>query len=335
MNHKHLPLISALAIMTASTSAYAELKNFNVSGLVETEVSFTNSDSNGDSSDIAVPTVELAIETTFSEQVSANIVLLAEDIGTADQTDVTVDEATLSLPLGGATLTIGQTTVPFGSYESSGISDPLTLTLGETAETVIMYGREMESGLSYSAYVFSGDTLDSSGEKKINDLGFNIAMTQDAWSAGIGYISNIADSDTIGDIGATITDDIAGLDLNASFNTGAITILFEHVMAMDDFVAGDLGQNDDTPPANNITATAQPSATHIEVSMDLGGDSSIALSLSSSDEAAEFGLYENATAVIYSATVREHLGYAVEFMQADEYGSNSDTIVTVQMALEF
>ena len=326
MNHKFLPVISALAIMAASTSAYAELKNFNVSGVVETEVSFTNSDTNGDTSDITVPTVELAIETTFSEQVSASIVLLAEDIGTAGQTDVTVDEATLSLPLGGATLTIGQTTVPFGSYESSGISDPLTLTLGETAETVIMYGREMESGLSYSVYIFSGDTLDSSAEKKINDLGFNIAMTQEAWSAGIGYISNIADSDTIGDIGATITDDIAGLDLNATFSTGAITLLFEHVMAMDDFKVGDLGA---------ITATAQPSATHLEVSMDLGGDAAIALSLSSSDEAAEFGLYENATAVIYSATVREHLGYAVEFMQADEYGSNSDTVVTVQMALEF
>ena len=327
MDHKHLPLISALAIMAASTSAYAELKNFNVSGAVETAVSFVNSDTNGDTSDISVPTVELAIETTFSEQVSASIVLLAEDIGTAGQTDVTVDEATLSLPIGGATLTIGQTTVPFGSFESSGISDPLTLTLGETAETVIMYGREMESGLSYSVYIFSGDTLATPpAEKKINDMGFNITMAQEGWSAGIGYISNIADSDTIGDIGASITDDIAGLDLNASFSTGAITLLFEHVMAMDDFVVGDLG---------TITALAQPSATHFEISMDLGNDSAIALSLSASDEAAEFGLYENATAVIYSATVREHLGYAVEFMQADEYGSNSDTMVTVQMALEF
>ena len=328
MNHKHLPLISALAIMAASTSAYAELKNFNVSGAVETAVSFVNSDTNGDTSDISVPTVELAIETTFSEQVSASIVLLAEDIGTAGQTDVTVDEATLSLPLGGATLTIGQTTVPFGSFESSGISDPLTLTLGETAETVIMYGREMESGLSYSVYIFSGDTLATPpAEKKINDMGFNITMTQEGWSAGIGYISNIADSDTIGDIGdSTISDDIAGLDLNASFSTGAITLLFEHVMAMDDFVVGDLG---------TITAVAQPSATHFEISMDLGNDSAIALSLSASNEAAQFGLYENTTAVIYSATVREHLGYAVEFMQADDYGNTSDTIVTVQMAVEF
>ena len=327
MNHKYLPLISTLAILTASTAAQAELKNFDVSGLVEAEVSFSNSDTNGDSSNISIPTVELAIETTFSEQVSASIVLLADDIGTADQTDVTVDEAFLSLPLGGATLTIGQTTVPFGSFESSGISDPLTLTLGETAETAIIYGREMESGLSYSVYAFNGDTRDSAAKDEIDDIGFSIAMTQDGWSAGIGYISNIADSDEIGDLGASTSDDIAGLDLNASFTTGAITLLFEHVMAMDDFKVGDLG--------GTITAVAQPSATHFEVSMDLGGDTAIALSLNSTDEAAEMLPYENSTALIYSATVREKLGYAIELLKADEYSGNSDTVVTVQMALEF
>ena len=333
MNHKYLPLISTLAILTASTAAQAELKNFDVSGLVEAEVSFSNSDTNGDSSNISIPTVELAIETTFSEQVSASIVLLADDIGTADQTDVTVDEAFLSLPLGGATLTIGQTTVPFGSFESSGISDPLTLTLGETAETAIIYGREMESGLSYSVYAFNGDTRDSAAKDEIDDIGFSIAMTQDGWSAGIGYISNIADSDEIGDLGASTSDDIAGLDLNASFTTGAITLLFEHVMAMDDFIVGDF-TNPDALTAG-LAADTKPSATHFEVSMDLGGDTAIALSLNSTDEAAEMLPYENSTALIYSATVREKLGYAIELLKADEYSGNSDTVVTVQMALEF
>jgi hypothetical protein len=329
MNKEYLSLISAIVLTTATASTQAEIKNFDISGLIETEIAFSNSDTNGDTSDIVVPTVELGIETTFSDQVSASIVLLSEDIGSAEQTDVTVDQAIVNLALGKATVTVGQTYIPFGSFETGVISDPLTLELAETAETVIMYGREMESGLSYSVYAFNGD-VELATEDEINDFGFNIAVVQDNWSVGIAYISNIADANTISDgrTGNANTDDVAGLNVVARISAGALSLYFEHVMALDKFRAGDFG--------GDITTDAEPAATHVEIGYELDDRSAIAVSISSTDEAAEMGVpYENMSAIAYRRALYENASYAVEFLSADEYGNNSDSILTVQLAVEF
>lgn len=330
MLREYFPLIFAIVLSTGTATVQADIKNFDISGLIETEIAFNDSDNNGDSSDIIVPTVEFAIETTFSGQVSASIVLLAEDIGSAEnQTGATVDEAVINLALGAATLTVGQTYIPFGSFETGVISDPLTLELAETPETVIMYGRKMDSGLSYFVYAFNGD-VELANEDEINDFGFNIAMTQDNWSAGIAYVSNMADSDTIsgGRTNNTTSDDVAGLNFVASFNTGALSLYFEHVMVIDKFKAGDFD--------GGITVDAKPTATHVEIGYQLDDTRAIALSMNSTDEAAEMGMpYENMTAIAYSSSLYENVGYALEFVSADEHDSNSDTILTLQIAVEF
>ena len=97
-------------------------------------------------------------------------------------------------------LSAGRMYVPFGSYESNMVSDPLTLDLGETSETAIMVG--MESGnISGSLYTFSGDTDETSAtDNDALSFGGNITYRTDTLWMGASYISNIADSDGIQDM---------------------------------------------------------------------------------------------------------------------------------------
>ena len=67
--------------------------------------------------------------------------------------DLNVDTATLTVapPDGPWSFTAGQYTLPFGTYETNLISDPLTLEIGETGETALELGGEAEGGTGKDA----------------------------------------------------------------------------------------------------------------------------------------------------------------------------------------
>ena len=103
-----------------------------LSGLVEVEVASWSVDDKGffeddDGSDISLATVEVGIDAQISEWSSAHVLLLYEE-GEEDD-HVIIDEGTITLgnmdkfPL---YLSAGKMYVPFGSFETNMISDPLT-----------------------------------------------------------------------------------------------------------------------------------------------------------------------------------------------------------------
>lgn len=316
MKGNNLIVASAISLILCSASIHADFK---ISGAVEAEVSSVNSDSNGDSSDIAVPTVEFGIEAAINEQVDVVVVLKASDVGTVDQTDVEIDEAVLNFAVANGIVTIGQTTVPFGSYETSALSDPLTLVLGETGETVLSFTMENESGITFSGYLFNGDVDD--GDDAINDIVLSASLVRDNWSFGADYLSNLGDSDSLQEVPAA-GNNVAGLALHGLFTSGNMTFIFEHVTAMDKFNAG---------AVNGL----EPSATHVEVDFDLGNDQLVAVSFSSSDDADGLIDYETQTAVAYSSTLLEDVGLTIEVANAKEYNGNKDTVITAQLGVEF
>lgn len=321
MKEKNMSLAGIISLLMFTAPAQAELNNIQTSGVIQTEISSISSDSNGDSSDIVVPTVEFGIEASLSDQVDAAITLLAEDIGTDEQTALEVDEAIINLAVGSGTLTIGQTTVPFGVYETGVLSDPTTLLLGETAETIVMYSIKNDTGLSFSGYIFNGDVDD--GDNEINDLGLSISMAKENWSFGADVISNLGDSDTLGSLAsAAINDDIAGLAVYGSFTAGNFTFMAEHVRAMDTFNVGD-------------AAGLEPSATHVDINFTFSDDQQIAISLSSSNDATGLVDYESQTAIAYSTTLMQKVGFTVEILNAEEFNGNKDTGVTAQLAVNF
>lgn len=69
------------------------------------------------------------IEAWLFAAVDIGIVLLAEGVGTDEQTDV--DEAITNMAVSDGKVTIGQTGTPFGAFEICVLSDPLTLSLSD------------------------------------------------------------------------------------------------------------------------------------------------------------------------------------------------------------
>lgn len=313
--------VAGMAMLFAAPAGMAEIT---FGGVVEVEVSAIDSDANEDTSDIAVPTVELDAVAQLSEAVEASVVFLAEDVGTDDQTSVEIDEAYIAMALGKGWLTVGQTYLPFGVYESGAISDPLTLTLGETAETVVMFSLENESGFEFAAYMFNGAVDGDGGEDdEINDAGLSVSLNRDDWSLGVDLISNIGDSDTLGDLANPAEDDdVAGLAVHGSYLLGWMSIIAEHVMAMDEFDVGD-------------AAGLKPSATQIEISLALGDDSALIAGYSSADDGEGLVDYEKQWLLAYSTLLMEQLGMTLEFVSAEEFSGDKDSGFTLQLAAEF
>ena len=72
----------------------------------------------------------------------------------------------------------------------------------------------------------------------------------------------------------------------------------------------------------------------LEVQFALDDDSAIILSLSSADDAEGLVDYETQNAVAYSTVVMEHVGLIAEFIDAEEFGGDEDSGVTLQLAVE-
>ena len=216
-----LAALMVVALVTVNPSSYAEMS---LSGLIEVEGFVMDSDANDKSSDVVVSTVEVGIDAPLNEAVDVSIVLLAEDIGTDEQTDVGIDQAMVNLSVGNGVVTAGLVYVPFGGFQSAALTDPLTLTLAETAETSLMYGIESDSGFVFQAYVFNGDVDDAGGENnEINDGGLSVSLLRESWMAGIDVISNLGDSVTMGDLdNPAVGDDVPGIAIRGSVTIGNI-----------------------------------------------------------------------------------------------------------------
>ncbi len=123
----HQLMQASLITAVASTAAYAEPK-IEFGGVVE--ASITSSDDNDSSTkdtQAKVDTVELAITATMNDKVSAEVVLLSEDIGTDDETAFAVDSALINMETAVGTVSAGKFTVPFTTGETNMIEDSATL----------------------------------------------------------------------------------------------------------------------------------------------------------------------------------------------------------------
>lgn len=140
-----------MAITFSSLSAWAAdmpewFDSINLSGLIEVEAAHESYDfsdteeTDTDSSDIALATVELGIDAEINKHVTGHVLLLWEE---DDTEPVDLDEGFITLsgedvvPL---YLSAGKMYVPFGSFGSHFISDPITLEIGETRESAIRAG---------------------------------------------------------------------------------------------------------------------------------------------------------------------------------------------------
>jgi hypothetical protein len=150
--------VSLLALVLASsfTAAHGQQKlndQVTLSGVLEIDAYSLSEDVAGDSIDVIVSSLEVGLDVAVSEALNVNTLFLYED----GFSGLEVDTATISLAVQDQlVLVIGQMTLPFGHYESSTLSDPLTLELGETADTAVQLATNM-GAWSGSITLFNGD----------------------------------------------------------------------------------------------------------------------------------------------------------------------------------
>lgn len=292
-----------LSILIGASLAAPVFAETTLSGAVEVEAGFVSND-DGDTSDITVPTVELGIDNKLNDKLDGHLLFL---YGQGENSDnISVDEATLTFkPREGLDVTVGRMYVPFGKFDSNMVSDPLTLELAETQEEALQLG--MSAGnLAGSAYVFKDD---EDGGDKIDDYGANLDYATEHFSAGVSYISDVNDK------AAT------GVGLHAGAKIGKANVIAEHI-AVDEITLED-------------DSTAKPSATNLEVGLDIGNDRTIALAYQQTKEAEALELPETATGIAYRMPVFEKASFAAEYMNNEGYDGAKETVVTLQVAYEF
>lgn len=329
-----------------------------ISGLIEVEAGY-HSPYEGDSeSDIVLATFELGIASQINNWVEVAAALLYEE----DETDLEVDVAFITIAnpeVSPVFLTAGQIYVPFGAYETNLVSDPLNLEIGETRESTLQLGFVAGDFLG-SAYIFNGDNK-IKGENKLGSWGANLGYAFEdedrAWALGVGYISDLGDSDTLQEAtnenrvaaldeaieegidttGFSVdpTERIGGWTVNAAATFGAFNIIGEYLSATDDFDPISLSFKD---------SGAKPAAWNIEAGFTfpvMGRESVAAVAYQGTRESLALELPKDRWMVGWSIEIFDHTSLSFEWAHDKDYsesdggtGKSADT-VTAQLAVEF
>jgi len=337
-----IPLVS----MLFSPLVYAEdqhwVQRINMSGVVEAEYGSAESFDGTKSSDIAVATVEVNIDAKVTDKVNAYITLLHEE----DATDFSVDAAYIDVDLGVVNVQAGAMGAPFGAFASHMLSDPLTLQIAETAESMLQVSKEM-GPIHAAVYVFNGSTQEEGADDVADQMGVHLAYVTEgegsSMDIGIDHINNIADSDAIGDY---LENNPAGpasnivkayvpaqiIHVNLSF--GSFHFIAEHLMA-DKFDAAEISFKG---------KGAEITATNLELAYDFslaGMASTIGVAAQSTAEAVALGMPESKTLVSLSMEIFKFTALSFEYTSSSDYaltdgGTGKDAnSFTAQLAVGF
>ncbi|MDH5649703.1 MAG: LbtU family siderophore porin [Gammaproteobacteria bacterium] len=318
------------------------LNRLTISGILEAEMTKAEDFSGVDTSDIVLATVELGFDAVINDRVDAHLAFLYEE----DDTALEVDEGTITVAMSeNSSVVMGQMYLPFGSFETNMISDPLTLELGEIRESALLvsFGG---NGFTASVFAYNGDMTEATAEEQVDQFGVSLGFTSEGegmkYDIGVDYINNIGDSDgltdaiTAGAGGPVImTEYVGAYIVHAIFHMGSFTIIGEHLATTDPFDPAELAFNG---------AGAEPTASNIELGFDTsvaGKDATIALGYQATDEAQALGLPESKILAALSINIMEDTALSFEVSQSTDYdiadgGTGEDAnAFTLQLAVGF
>jgi len=311
-----------------------------LSGLIEAEANYEDYDyddpatKDEDSSDITLATVELGVDVDIVKHVKGHVLFLWEE---DDTEPVEVNEGYITLdgedvvPL---YLNVGKLYVPFGNFESHFISDPLTLELGETRESVLTVGFVNE-WVDVSVSAFNGD-IDETGEDNhiesfVASASFSVPeelIPNFCISGGMSYISNIADSDGLeGETPGEIKDYVGGFNAFTSLSfMDKLFLEFEYLGALDEFEAGELsfdGGKEFQPETWNVElAYAATDRLKMAVKYEGGNDLGDFLPEDQYGAAVTYGLFEKTS-------------LSIEYLHGEFENDDERDLFTTQLAVEF
>ena len=322
------------------------MERVSINGILEVEANYTKLNKKGgekdeESSDITLATAQLEFDAQIHEYVNAHMILLWEE---DEGEGLLVDEGTITL--GGAAnfpffLVGGRFYPHFGNFDSYFISDPLTLELGELQQSAVAIG--YSGPWAYAAAgVFNGEVSTEENDH-LNSFWANVQVFNPEGSlgpfqvnAGVGYLSNIADTDALQEEVAvdTLKDLVGGISVFATINVGDFSLAGEYLTALSEFERGELGFAvlDDTekkprPAAWNFELAYQ-FLERFQVAVKYEGTKDLYALLPESQYGAAFA-YE-----LYPGTT-----WSIEYLRGD-FDDNDDALdsrdmFTSQLAVEF
>ncbi|KAA6232170.1 LbtU family siderophore porin [Chlorobium phaeovibrioides] len=294
-------------------------------GLVEVEANYQDPSDSKATSDLTLATLELGLEAKVNPWLTAYGVLLYEQGENSD--NILVEQAYIRMKSESSPFfaEVGRLTQSFGSFESSMISDPMTLELGESKLHASVKAGYEADGITGSLSVFKGD-VQKAGESEINSLvaAFSWQKEVDSFRYGFGasWTNNMADTDGLQD-GFTdkkTTDFVGGWSANAIAGYGAFELRGEYLGACDSFTDGEYGGK-------------QPSAWSVEAGYDFEAPFSLAVRYEGADD---FETNDSRYAAALGWEVAEGAGLAFEYQRAENKADTADTdTFTMQLAMEF
>lgn len=253
-------------------------KNMTLSGLVEVEGSAVRQrlldHSTVSASDLTLATVQIGLDAKVSEEVGVNLTMLFEDGG-----ELEVDEAFMRFAAGRWSLNAGRLYLPFGAFHSHFISDPLTLTLGETRQTTVLVGYE-QGGVQLQTFAFNGNVDKTGSENHINDGGLRLTVTPRAGlEFGASVLSDLAEGNAELHDGNGYARRVPGWSTYLHLQQERLGLEAEYLAAAHSFAAGDLDANadghGDRPQTWNLEAAWALTPT-VEVAARYGGSRELA-----------------------------------------------------------
>ena len=312
-----------------------------VSCTVEVDASSITDYADNVSSDIVLATAALLFEASISDGINAQLALLHEE----DDTALEVDEAYITLGYDLGFVNAGLFYMPFGSFVSNLVSDPLTLEIGEIRESAIEVGVNVGSVVA-SAYFFNGDIDDNKGQDKAQTemygMSFAFVGGNDSvnYELGAGYISSIVDTDTLQGVVSTVDDYVDGISVDAAIvmtmdNTSSVNVYVEYTAALNEFTVDELIFDNEG---------AQPAAFNVEVGYLMGIDdfeTQFAVSYQGTKEASALALPEERIAIAASTLIADNTTLGIELSRDIDYevgdggSGESANMIVAQLAVVF
>ncbi len=319
-----------------------------VSGLLEATAGYEKSEpaaageSRDESSDIALSTFELGLDADFTDHVGGHVLAVWEE---DDTEPIDLDEGYISLtgtdpfPV---YLHAGKQYIPFGTPETYFISDPLPLALGETRESAVLAG--YHKGM-YNVFCggFKGDVHKNGKNDHINSFfagaDFSFPENDDRnWhlTAGVSYLSNIADSDGLSEINDMdgdgnpdgVSDYVGGISAYLYVDLmHSIYCTAEYGCALDDFNAGELNIGDGSKKR-------RPGAWNFEIAYVMPSDIGFGVKYEGTNDCNDF-LPESRYGGIVFCSPLEKTYLGLEYLYQEYDNQDKSQVVTAQLAFEF
>jgi len=316
--------------------------NLNINGLVELET-FSQNKPGDNNSDTSLATIEVNIEVQINPWTQAHVLLLHED---GEDQGLVVDEGFISFSFEERAIQVlaGKQVVPFGSFESHMISDPLTLEMAETKDSAVVtrFGGDELHG---TIYIFKGDIQQVSGNNNATKVGAHLGYainTDDLHiDFGLSYLSDLSESEAnlayfkneAGD--AIIQRNVPGVAVNTLITAGDWHAIFEYISATRQYDSRELAFELDG---------AQPSSFNAEISHNFvlsGKDVNLAVAIQGTDQALNLELPRQREMVSASYALQPQTSLAIEYMHATSYhpkhgtSEASSDVVSLQLAAQF